>query len=627
MRKRILLAVTAFAATASAGGVAVAQPGGEAPTGDEPWTAPTQESAEVVLPTGETVGVAADGTLDLGEDGAYTVTKNADGDRLVVPADAVDEIAAGEYDVAAFNVDSPGAASETEAKAEEPTNVTLTGEWLDGSTPDTIVVSWVRLDSGVGDGPEFADGGTAELALEPGRYHLVVLLRKENGEGEFDSISSILEIGVGENPVEALVDGSKAEPLGFDLDREVVAQSVMLDVFSYPQDAEEGDSAWVGVWDFSGGGLYAVPTGRLSGNHDVGFVLREGLSSPEGTADPYSYNLFRAETDGLCGDLSPRVHDADLARIDSEYQSLGVDSLLHRMSMADHPLYEPWAWSGTGDVPLPSERTEFFTADPDLSWKHKGMFPYEAIYSPYDDVSQEGGVLESGSIAAMVWNDGPVTVGLDLAGHDFPYPLVYRSDEMEVLLTHPSLVSSGDAGEAIFSDYQPGKITLSQNGVIVNQYDEIGMGTLLSEFQAGRLELSAVTDREVAWTPLGSRSSGDWSFTYDPVGNPVQPVSVVNFDLPGIANGAVPAGSSQQVTLEFATQPGADDQACAAMTFEVSFDDGETWTDVAIDRDGDTATAAIEVPVGAAFGSVRFTAADENGNTVEHETIRSFAVD
>jgi hypothetical protein len=60
------------------------------------------------------------------------------------------------------------------------------------------------------------------------------------------------------------------------------------------------------------------------------------------------------------------------------------------------------------------------------------------------------------------------------------------------------------------------------------------------------------------------------------------------------------------------------------MTFEVSYDDGRTWEPVAIERDGNHATAELVHPASAAFVSVRFSAADEAGNTVTHSTIRSY---
>jgi hypothetical protein len=301
--------------------------------------------------------------------------------------------------------------------------------------------------------------------------------------------------------------------------------------------------------------------------------------------------------------------------------------VLNRQDLIGHPEFSAAFYTSTGPVPLPSTRTEFFTADADLTWSHRGYFPPDGgPGDPWDLVHHHSGVLEPGSVGEAVWNNAPLSVGIDNIGQDWPPATFVRWDELEALYFAPWMFSSASGGEGIQSEYLPGKITLARDGEILAQNTEIGLGVGLSDVDAGRLTLSAVADREAAWTPLGTRSAAEWSFAYDPEGNPVLPVSVVEFAASGIMNGYAEAGTVQDVELEFAQQPGADDQACAAMTFAVSYDDGETWTEVPIDREGDTATARIEPPEDAAFVSVRFTAADEAGNTVEHETIRSYGL-
>lgn len=616
MRRRLIGAAALLAGAGLVPGAAGAE---------EPAAAAPAAASEVVLPTGDTVGIAPDGTLELPDGEAFSIGKGPGGDRVVVPLDAVDELAAGEFDTAEFNVDSPGEGFESEAEAAP--NVTVTGEWIDGSAPDQLAVSWVRVGTDQGGGPEFVDGGTAELALEPGRYHLVTMMYKGAEENDADIVSSIQEIRVGENPSGVLVAGAKAKPLGFDLEREAEADSVMLDVFSYGPGHEEGGGAWLGFWAWPGGDLYALPSPRLSPAHDVGYVLRSGLNSPEGTADPYSYNLFRHGSGGFRGDLTPPVDDADLARIDADYQALGTKGSFTRQDLSDHPVYDAGAYTRTGEVALPSSRTEFYTADPDLSWEHRAYFPYEGgPESPWDLVHHRSGVLEPGSVRDMSWNNAPLSVGIDNNGQSWPPGTFVRWDQYEMLYFAPWMFSSSTGGEGIHSEYLPGKITLSQDGQVLAQNSEIGVGIEAAAVPAGELTLTATADREASWTPLGTRSEAEWTFDYDPEGNPVLPVSVVEFAASGVVNGAAEAGTVQDVELEFAQQPGADEQACAAMTFEVSFDDGATWTAVPLDRDGNTATAQLRLPEETGYVSVRFTAADEDGSTVRHETIRSYGI-
>ncbi|RRS00423.1 hypothetical protein [Glycomyces terrestris] len=614
------------AAAVLAGAALVSVPAATAAGAEEP-EAIVEPAAEVALPTGESVGIAADGTLDLPAGEAFSVGRNASGERIVVPVDAIDEVASGELEAADFNVDAPGDGFESETETDAEPNVTVTGEWLDGSTPAAFEVSWRRVGTDLGGGPEYTADGTAELSLEPGRYHLVTMMYQDAEDAESDVVSAVQEIRVGENPVEILVDGSKAKPLGFDLDREAQTESVMIDVFSYGPDHEEGGGAWLGLWAQPGGDMYAVPTGRLSSADDVGYVLREGLSSPEGTTDPYSYNLFRHGTGGFRGDLTPPVRDRNLARIDMDYQALGAEGVFNRQELSEHPDYPAGMYITTGEVALPSSRTEFFTADPEVEWEHRAYFPYDGgPGSAWDLVHHRSGVLDAGSVQDMAWNNAPLSVGIDNIGQDWPPATFVRWDELGVLYFGPWMFSSSAGGEGIHSEYLPGKISLVQDGQVIAQNSEIGLGLDPGRVEAGELTITASADRNAPWTPLGTHSEAAWTFDYDPAGNPVLPVSVVEFAASGIVNGAAEGGTVQDVVLEFAQQPGADEQECAAMTFEVSFDDGATWTPVPLDRDGNTATASLALPDDAAFASVRFTAADEDGNTVSHETIRSYAI-
>lgn len=619
MRTRFIAATAALVGAGLVPGAAAAEePEVPVPTVMEEGT------TEVVLPTGQTVGIAPDGVLEI-DGGAFSVGRNADGERLVTPLDAVDEVAAGDYDAEAFNVDDPGGAVDEEPEPEP--NVTLTGAWLDGSAPEQMGVAWTEVGTTEQGGPEYFEGGAAELALEPGRYHVVTFMLKGPEENESDVIASIQEVRVGTQPVELLVDGEKAKPLGFDLDRETESTNIQLDVFSYPPDVQEGDGAWLGFWALPGGDLYAVPTGKITGGNDVGYVVREGLTSPGGTADPYSYSLFRHGSRGFRGDLTPAVHDEDLARIDADYQTLGAKGTFTRQDLPEYPGYEPGFYSNTGEVALPSSRTEFFTADEDLAWEHRAYFPYEGgPGSAWDLVHHRSGVLDAGSVQDMTWNNAPLSVGIDNNGQAWPPATFVRWDEYESLYFAPWMFSSSANGEGVMSEYLPGKITLSQGGEVLAQNSEIGVGVATESVPAGELTLSANAEREAPWTPLGTRSEAEWTFDYDPEGNPVLPVSVVEFAASGIVNGYAEAGTVQDVELEFAQQPGADPQDCAAMTFEVSYDDGTSWTEVALDRDGDTATARLDLPENASFVSVRFTAADEAGNTVAHETIRSYGL-
>lgn len=632
MRKRYLTAAGAAAVIAVTPAAAFADP---APETDSPDIgATTGDTAETaVLPTGETVRAMADGTLAFdsagGSQTAFTTGETPDGDRIAVPLDAVDEIASGDLDLDEFNVDAllrgePAEEPPEQAPSETAVDLTVTGRLLDGTGATVIGISLVDIDSGETYGPDFTDGKTATVQLEPGTYHLLTQLYENEGEG--DVIVAVDEVEVDENGAAVTVDGTKAEHVGFDLDRKVVQQGLALDLISYEPGTQNG--AWGGITTFDEE-LFAIPSDGLEADRDAGFVLRQGYASPEGSAEPYSYNLFRAETDGIPSELSPVVHDHELARLDADYQSFGVEAEMERLDIAEHPVYESWWWTDSGIVDLPGKRTEYYTADPELSWSHKGSLGFEGIGVPYDEAYHSSGVLEPGSEQSMSWNNAPISVSLDNNARDWPPAQILRWDELDSFYANPWLFSTVNGGESVYSDFLPGSIRLSLNGeVVAENNDGTGVGVHLPELgDGGSMKVVAESEREADWTALGTESEAEWEFDFDPdAENPVMPVSVVNFEPSGLVNGYAEAGTTQRIELEFATQPGADDQACASMDFEVSFDDGATWEKVEIDREGDLASAELRLPDEPGFVSVRFTATDETGNFVRHHTIRSYGI-
>jgi len=202
MRKRLIgVAAVAAAATGLLPGAAVAE------------TAPdlANEVESAALPTGDALTVDAEGMLvSDGTGPGYSLARSADGDRIAVPLDAVDEVASGGLELSSFNVDDPG--DEPEEPEEPGTEVTIGSKWLDGSAPDVLGVSAVNIATGESGGPYFFDGGTGTLNLPPGRYQLLSMLHDDYESEEYDSLFAIQEIRVDARPSTVVVDGTGPQP-------------------------------------------------------------------------------------------------------------------------------------------------------------------------------------------------------------------------------------------------------------------------------------------------------------------------------------------------------------------------------------------------------------------------------
>jgi hypothetical protein len=600
--------------------------------------------ATITLPTGDQVRLTADGSYitEPATDGtaAFHNAREPDGDRLVIPVDALPKLADGSLALGQFNIDAlsrngiadatdvgTAALSETDIRSTPRdgspalVEVDFTALWPDGSAPEVTFLRWLDIDTGEYSS-EILDGGTGTLEMAPGHYHMVPTMDKSD---ELTSISGVLDLHIDAAPEPIVFDGKDAVPVGFELDRETTPEWLDFTAYSYlpgTDDGVQGGLTTSGDWM-----LAAVPTDWDTTGRDVGLSLRQEFVSPEGAEEPYSYSLFEAHTEGIPADPVFRVTDDELARIDMDYDSLGVDTTMYRLNLATHTVQTASGYLDNGDVDLPSERTEFYSAGPDLKWSHAGYLRGgEADLTA--DVLHHSGVLEPGENTEIGWNQGPVTVGVDLAGAEYFYDRMTRATSLDLLLTNPSLFSSGSPDEAVNTYEMPGQTVLSQNGLGVNKSEYGGtLATELTLVPEGRYQLYAEATRNAPWTVLGTAATAEWDFATAPSDEDVPlAVSVVNFEAEGIENGYADAEAAQRIDLEYATQPGAEQQVCTAMTFEVSYDDGATWTPVAIDRDGNRATAELTHPEDAEFVSVRFTAADEAGNTVSHSTIRSYGL-
>jgi hypothetical protein len=81
-----------------------------------------------------------------------------------------------------------------------------------------------------------------------------------------------------------------------------------------------------------------------------------------------------------------------------------------------------------------------------------------------------------------------------------------------------------------------------------------------------------------------------------------------------------PANGVNAVAVAITPEPGAHTGQLVSRTVEASFDDGLTWTQVQVQNDA----ALVRLPAGSGFVSLRATAADNEGNTVEQTIVHAY---
>lgn len=645
VRKRSVVAIIAATALTASGGLAYAGSNQEDPPPSPPQT--EEPASAITLLSGDEVAVLPGDALRTkpaeGRDhmGFYSPILPS-GERLVIPLDYLGDVYSGTIDPQLYNIDqllSGGYtdASDIESAAklgdnplvgdvpdpDETVEVTIDFRWYGDEVPYQGFGLWSSLDDSEQYAPYLAeDDGTATLELEPGNYMLSMSGYDDPDEPDMRYVSTIRHVEITEDS-EFSVDLADANEVDLEVEGvETVGHDHEFSVFS-----ADGDRAGGSTLHASDDTLFNVVPQNDETDRTLGFGLTSELSTAEGE----TYSVLEFTEEGYGADPQLTVDPADLAERTVSYENLDGNAVdMERRNFVEHPL----SLSAVNVLEsAPTEtlttRTEYYTAGDDVEWVHYGELPGETpdsrtdIYRPvgsFDTGTSEDEWFDSGAVSVSL-GDPEITGGIQhLLPPDPALPFILTSGPLAFNADHPSdfTVDIRPSGHSELRDEDADEtIVFSTDGSFVS--------VMLEEAAEGRYSASHEATRDVEWTNLGIASEGYWEFDVEP-DDEILDVSVVEFDVDGIQHGYVDGNEPLDFSLEFATQAGADERECVDMTFEISFDDGETWETVDIDRNGNQATASVEAPDEAEFVSVAFTAEDDAGQTVEHSTIRSFGL-
>ncbi|WP_112272280.1 S8 family serine peptidase [Lentzea terrae] len=197
-----------------------------------------------------------------------------------------------------------------------------------------------------------------------------------------------------------------------------------------------------------------------------------------------------------------------------------------------------------------------------------------------------------------------------------PYPYAQRNGaQLSIRVPMLSDASNGEGGSTVDSF----RAALYRNGVL------LGEGTS-GNFQnvplpEGDFRVEADLDRSSQFE-FSSKVSAAWTFKSKGTPGVVDtiPLSVVRFAPKLDDNGAVPAGTLQRVGL--VTQSQGDTGKVRVTGVQYSHDDGKTWRNAGVAGN----SALIYHPKDAKWTSLKTTAKDAKGNTVEITVIKAYKV-
>jgi hypothetical protein len=372
-----------------------------------------------------------------------------------------------------------------------------------------------------------------------------------------------------------------------------------------------------------GGGFDQIRTAQVGDAAPVAGYTAElvgtwARSGPDGSTDnsPYTYSTTHYRKGGMFTGYRQAVTEAELATVTTRHLSGSDGSFGRWYATSRQPGQERLSGATLLRYDTPATVTHHYTTEGGVEWR-------SAMY----DVTEDDGPV--GTLAtpythyeprayAQTWNQavfGPV-LATPVHGTRNTWVGVVR-DHGTVSVDLPLY---GDAAGNIGFGGDSGSTVLYRDGVELGRTDRGGSGAFTVPAADGAYRLEVRSTRGAPYS-LSTKVDASWSFRSQQVEAwTALPLWVVRFAPRLDDRHSAAAGSALTVPVAVTAQPGAHVGRLRAVTVEVSYDDGATWSTTDL-RGG---VVVLRHPTGSGFVSLRATASDTAGNSTTQTIVRAY---
>ena len=591
---------------------------------ETPARQPPDSPYPVTLPTGDRVTLADPDAANVsvrpgrGRDGMRFAVLRIGGDVYVIPRDALARVRSGALDRRRFDV-TPGrseAAPATAGTAAEEEGYDLTIRYLDknGAPTRDAFASVVGWDEPVAEWPVVDPDGTSTVRLPKGRYNLGAYL----GSGP-DTALLVQPVVDLTGDLTVTLDARAAGPVSLTVPEPSARMGFVDAGYSFRPSYQ----SWPGGMLLTGDGASGVRIGQVGADAApealTGSVAAQ-WAKPDGADDftdsPYLYAAAETFPGQLPNGFSRAYRAGEFAAVHERFAAGPPGQSATTMMF---PSYTP-ALAGVSalDIPtsLPGKRVDYL---------HAGA-RWNAALLLRDANGGIPGRLQRGPTSYLAgrryadeWNAGPFGPALGQEA-DARWQWASRTgDRIDVELPLYG-DRAGHAGLLVPTDRS--RTALYRDGELVDEFPDSGRGSfdVPAEDADYRLEVAdrrsnndLTTTVSAAWTFRSGHADGD---------QPVRlPLSAVRFTPKLDANNAASTGRIFELPVFIEGQSDAPTPRIAALTVEVSYDDGKTWSTAPVRAARGGWVATVRHPGRAGYVSLRAAATDAVGSTTVTETI------
>jgi subtilisin family serine protease len=344
------------------------------------------------------------------------------------------------------------------------------------------------------------------------------------------------------------------------------------------------------------------------------------LESPQGTAQPYRYNLLHEYADGVPADPAYRVtkaEQAQLARIDERFNQMDVPGMVTQLVRTGYSTDGAYL---TQDLSfdLPAARTDYLS--PGVVWQDEGVYgglPAQEGARSYQPGSRQTKIWARQPLHSD-WYDDPVGAEYNLCATppsrtsgNLHVDMVMLTDQHQ----RADCLRGGTVGvNRTLSLYRDGKLVDTRAASRVDF-------TVPEQAADYRLTFDVDTSRIL---PISTRISTSWTFrSAGPSGTQRIPLPLLSVDY------ALPLDAANHPTggtAGFSVRQAMGVPAQRVTSFEVwtSTDDGATWRQAQVHSDGDGYQAELPAVTSGQAVSLRVKAGADGGSGIDQTIIRAY---
>ncbi|WP_158610108.1 S8 family serine peptidase [Micromonospora globbae] len=379
-----------------------------------------------------------------------------------------------------------------------------------------------------------------------------------------------------------------------------------------------------------------VPTYQIE--YADGQRLRERLAAGPVTVgltgvplSPYRYDLLLTEPDRIPADLRYTTGDLALATVESEFHQHGSE-MRALDARAGYPDGVGVAFDFNRSVTVAQRRTDHVSTRGVL-WRAQATAEGENLGGTQGTVYGPLRAYRPGERAREVWFPALTRPAVPQTTPDYAYGTPVNRWHDTIRVAVPQYADgSGTTYGWIDGRSDRARLTLRRGdrvvGTTTGSSHQFTVGNGNGTYRL-TLDVTRDTFPERVWWTTSTATSTTWTFrSKRPRGDEPQvlPLPQLRYDLRTDLSNVVRADRPYPLTLTPGYQPGASGPGRFQVTVWVSYDDGAHWRPAPVRGTGPVTATVPAAPPGAAFATVRVTAADRDGNRIDQTITRAWKV-